>query len=94
MMVHDKERAVNILAKYLRRSDPTFLDETYTLVRTYTERIPRFDPRAIPVLLEFDRVKGVTADTLGPRVIDNSIVDQLAEETFFEKFYEHINNWQ
>jgi len=87
MMVYDKERAVNILAKYLRRSDPAFLDETYTLVRTYTERIPRFDARAIPVLLEFDPVKGVTADALEARVIDNSIVDQLAEEKFFEKFF-------
>ena len=87
MMVHDKERAMNILAKYLRRSDPAFLDETYALVKTYTERIPRFDSRAIPVLLEFDPVKGVTADALAPRVIDNSIVDQLAEEKFFDKFF-------
>lgn len=87
MMVHDKERAVNILAKYLRRSDPAFLDETYSLVKTYTERIPRFDSRAIPVLLEFDQVKGVTADALAPKVIDNSIVDQLAEEKFFEKVF-------
>jgi hypothetical protein len=87
MMVHDKERAVNILAKYLRRSDPAFLEETYLLVRTYTERIPRFDSRAIPVLLEFDPVKGVTADALEARVIDNSIIDQLREERFFEKFF-------
>lgn len=43
MMVDDKERAVRILAQYLRRSDSAFLDETYTLVRTYTERVPRFD---------------------------------------------------
>ena len=55
--------------------------------KTGTERIPRFDSRAIPVLLEFDQVKGVTADALAPRVIDNSIVDQLAEEKFFEKFF-------
>jgi hypothetical protein len=37
--------------------------------------------------LEFDQVKGVTADALASRVIDNSIVDQLAEEKFFEKFF-------
>jgi ABC-type nitrate/sulfonate/bicarbonate transport system substrate-binding protein len=86
MMVHDKERAVKILAKYLRRSDAEFIDETYTLVRTYTERIPRFDSRAIAVLLEFDQVKGVTADVLTARVIDNSIVDQLVEEKFMKKF--------
>jgi NitT/TauT family transport system substrate-binding protein len=87
MMVHDKERAVKILAQYLRRSDPAFLDETYTLVRTYTERVPRFDSRAIPILLEFDQAKGVTADALAAKVIDNSLVDQLVAEKFIEKAF-------
>lgn len=87
MMVHEKDRAVKILAKYLRRSDPVFLDETYTLVRTYTERIPRFDPRAIPTLLEFEQNKGTNPDALAAKVIDNSIVDQLVEEKFMEKLF-------
>ena len=87
MMVHDKDRAVKILAQYLRRSDPAFLEETYTLVRTYTERVPRFDSRAIPVLLEFDQAKGVTADTLAAKVIDNSLVDQLVAEKFIDKLF-------
>jgi ABC-type nitrate/sulfonate/bicarbonate transport system substrate-binding protein len=87
MMVHDKERAVKILAQYLRRSDPAFLDETYTLVRTYTERVPRFDSRAIPILLGFDQAKGVTADALAAKVIDNSLVDQLVAEKFIEKAF-------
>jgi putative hydroxymethylpyrimidine transport system substrate-binding protein len=87
MMVHDKERAVKILAQYLRRSDPAFLDETYTLVRTYTERVPRFDSRAIPILLGFDQAKGVTADALAAKVIDNSLVDQLVAEKFIEKSF-------
>src|SRR3989338_9222529 len=88
MMVHEKDRAVKILAKYLRRSDPVFLDETYTLVRTYTERIPRFDPRAIPTLLEFEQNKGTNPDALAAKVIDNSIVDQLVEEKFMEKLFD------
>jgi len=87
MMVHDKDRAVKILSKYLRRTDPVFLDETYTLVRTYTERTPRFDPRAIPTLLEFEHTKGINADALTAKVIDNSIVDQLVQEKFIEKLY-------
>jgi NitT/TauT family transport system substrate-binding protein len=87
MMVHDKERAVNILARYLRRTDPAFLDETYELVRTYTERTPRFDPRAIPTLLEFEQAKGVNPDAFAAKVIDNSIVDQLVQSKFIEKFY-------
>jgi len=87
MMVHDKDRAVKVLARYLRRTDPVFLDETYTLVRTYTERTPRFDPRAIPTLLEFEQAKGINADALAAKVIDNSIVDQLVQEKFIEKLF-------
>ena len=87
MMVHDKERAMRILAQDLRRSDSAFLDETYTLVTTYTERVPRFDSRAIPILLKFDQAKGITADRLAAKVIDNSIVDQLVAEKFIEKSF-------
>ena len=37
--------------------------------------------------MEFDPLKGVAADALEARVIDNSIIDQLVEEKFFEKFF-------
>lgn len=84
-MVHNKPLATQILAKYLQRSDPAFLDETYTLVKTYTERVPRLDPRVVPLLLEFDPVKGIDAETLKAKMIDNSIVDQLIAEKFIEK---------
>jgi NitT/TauT family transport system substrate-binding protein len=87
MMVHDKDRAVSILARYLRRNDPAFLDETYNLVRTYTERTPRFDLRAIPTLLEFEQAKGVNPDAFAAKVVDNSIVDQLVQEKFIENLY-------
>ncbi len=86
-MVHDKPRAIRVLARYLRRSDAAFLDETYTLVRTYTERVPRVDPRAVPTLLEFEPQKTVDPDVLTARVIDNSIVDQLVQEKFIEKLF-------
>ncbi len=85
MMVHNKDRANKILAKYLQRSDPAFLDETYALVRNYTERVPRVDPRVVPLLLEFDSVKGVDSDLLAAKMIDNSLVDQLLQEKFIQK---------
>lgn len=87
MMNHDKERAVAILAQYLRRSDPVFLDETYELVKKYTERTPRLDPRAIPTLLEFEQAKGVDASAFAAKAVDNSIVDQLVQAKFIEKLY-------
>jgi len=84
-MVHNKETASRIFAKYLRRHEPALLDETYTFVRNYTERIPRVDPRVVPLLLEFDPIKGVGADALTARMIDNSIVDQLPREKFIQR---------
>ncbi len=69
----------------LRRDDPGFLDETYRFVRNYTERTPRVDPRVVPLLLEFDPVKGVDVDTLTAKMIDNSVVDQLLQEKFIQK---------
>src|SRR5258706_1716075 len=85
MMVHNKLLATKILAKYLQRTDPAFLDETYNLVRNYTERVPRLDPRVVPLLLEFDPVKGVDAETMAAKLIDNSIVDQPIVENFIDK---------
>jgi len=85
MMVVNKPLATKILAKYLQRSDSAFLDETYTLVKSYTERVPRLDPRVVPLLLEFDPVAGVDPETLKAKMIDNSIVDQLITEKFIEK---------
>jgi ABC-type nitrate/sulfonate/bicarbonate transport system substrate-binding protein len=84
MMIRNQEQAKKILAKYLKRSDPAFLDETYAFVKNYTERVPRVDRRVVPLLLEFDPVKGVEADALAAKMIDNSIVDQLLREGFIQ----------
>jgi hypothetical protein len=48
MMVHNKERASKILAKYLRRADPAFLDETYTFVRTIPSGLPASTRASFP----------------------------------------------
>jgi hypothetical protein len=37
--------------------------------------------------LEFEPVKGVDAETLTPKVIDNSVVDKLAKDGFIEKVF-------
>jgi hypothetical protein len=69
----------------LQCTDLAFLDETYALARKYTERLPRVDPRVVPLLLEFDPVKGVDPATLQATMIDNSIVDKLIADKFIEK---------
>ncbi|MSP37101.1 MAG: ABC transporter substrate-binding protein [Deltaproteobacteria bacterium] len=87
LMHHDKDGTVKVLQKYFKRSDPAFLEETYNLVIRYIEKIPRVDPRNVATTLEFEPVKGVDADALTLKVIDNSIVDKLAKEGFIDRLY-------
>ena len=86
-MNHDKEATLKVLAKYFKRSDPNFLDETYSLVTKFTEKTPRVDTRNVATVLEFEPVKGVDAETLTPKVIDNSVVDKLVKDGFIEKVF-------
>ena len=84
---HDREATLKVLAKYFKRSDPNFLDETYALVTKFVEKTPRVDARNVATVLEFEPVKGVDAETLAPKVIDNSVVDKLVKEGFIEKVF-------
>ena len=86
-MNHDKETTLKVLAKYFKRNDPNFLDETYGIVTKFTEKIPRVDTRNVATVLEFEPVKGVDAETLTPKVIDNSVVDKLVKDGFIEKIF-------
>src|SRR5215510_7190200 len=86
-MNNDKENTLKVLAKYFKRSDPNFLDETYALVTKFVEKTPRVDSRNVATVLEFEPVKGIDAETLVPKVIDNSVVDKLVKESFIEKVF-------
>jgi ABC-type nitrate/sulfonate/bicarbonate transport system substrate-binding protein len=86
-MNHDKTATLKVLAKYFKRSDPDFLDETYRLVTRFTEKTPRVDSRNVATVLEFEPVKGVDAEALTPKVIDNGVVDKLTKEGFIEKVF-------
>jgi NitT/TauT family transport system substrate-binding protein len=87
LMNHDKETTLRVLAKYFKRSDPNFLEETYDLVIRFTEKTPRVDARNVATVLEFEPVKGVDAESLSAKVIDNSLVDKLAKDGFIEKVF-------
>jgi NitT/TauT family transport system substrate-binding protein len=86
-MNYDKATTVKVLAKYFKRNDPNFLDETYALITKFTEKTPRVDARNVATVLEFEPVKGVDVETLTPKVIDNSVVDKLVKEGFIEKIF-------
>lgn len=82
---HDRERALKVLAKYLKRDDPAFLDEMYKIAVKFTDHNPRIDPRTVATVLEFEPVKGVDAESLAPRAIDNSLIDKLPKKDLSTK---------
>jgi ABC-type nitrate/sulfonate/bicarbonate transport system substrate-binding protein len=82
-MNQQKERALKIIAKYAHFPDTKAAEEHYRDSVTYLERIPRADPEAIQTILEFMGKKGVPVETF----MDNTIVDRLSREGFFEKLY-------
>jgi hypothetical protein len=84
---HDRDTALKVLAKYLKRNEPAFLDEMHKIAVQFTDKTPRVDPRTVATVLEFEPVKGVNAETLTPKVIDNGIVDKLTREGFIEKAF-------
>jgi hypothetical protein len=59
----------------------------YNIAARYIEKVPRVDPRNVATTLEFEPVKGVDADSLTPKVIDNSLVDRLVKEGFIDKVF-------
>ena len=90
-MIQDKGLATKIFTKYLRRSDAGFLEETYSIVANFMERVPRVDPRTVSTVLEFEPIKGADAEGLAAKLIDNSIVDKLVKEGFTEKVFGKAN---
>jgi ABC-type nitrate/sulfonate/bicarbonate transport system substrate-binding protein len=82
-MNQNKERAIKIITKDSRLSDPKMIEEHYNDSVTYLERIPRAEPEAVQTILEFSGKKGVPVETFQ----DNSIVDRLSREGFFDKLY-------
>ena len=81
-----KERAIQIITKYSRLSDPKSIQDFYNDSVTYLERIPRAEPEAIDTILEFMGKKGTPLETF----MDNAIVDRLSREGFFDKLYKKL----
>jgi ABC-type nitrate/sulfonate/bicarbonate transport system substrate-binding protein len=82
-MNRQKERALKIIAKYSRLTDPKMIEQHYSDSVTYLDHIPRAEPEAVQTILEFMGKRDVAAETLQ----DNSIIEKLAREGFFDKLY-------
>jgi NitT/TauT family transport system substrate-binding protein len=82
-MNQQKERALKAIAKYAHISDPKTIEDHYRDSVTYLDRVPRAEPEAVQTILEFMGKKGVPLETFQ----DNSIIDRLTREGFFDKLY-------
>jgi len=82
-MHRNKERALKIITKYARLNDAKLIEQFYDDAITYLDRIPRAEPEAVQTILEFMGKKGTPTETFQ----DNSIIDKLTREGFFEKIY-------
>lgn len=80
---HNKEAASKIIAKYAHLPEGKNTEEFYRDATTYLDRVPRTDPEAVQTILEFMGKKGAPLETF----YDNSMVDKLAREGFFDKLY-------
>jgi NitT/TauT family transport system substrate-binding protein len=82
-MNQNKERALKIIAKYAHLRDAKQVEDHYRDSVTYLDRIPRAEPEAVQTILEFMGKKGIPSETFQ----DNSIVDKLSREGFFDRLY-------
>jgi ABC-type nitrate/sulfonate/bicarbonate transport system substrate-binding protein len=75
-----KEVAVEIIRKYLRKTD---VEDSYQYAARYLEGIPRVDPAGIQTVLAWEG----KSDIAPGRFYDNAIIDRLAQEKFFDSLY-------
>ncbi len=78
-----KERALKVIAQYAHLGDARAVEEHYRDSVTYLDRIPRAEPEAVQTILEFMGKKGTPLETF----MDNSIIEKLTREGFFDKLY-------
>lgn len=82
-MHRNKERALKIIAKYAHLNSGKLVEQFYDDALTYLDKIPRAEPEAVQTILEFMGKKGMPVDTFQ----DNTIIDKLTREGFFDKIY-------
>jgi ABC-type nitrate/sulfonate/bicarbonate transport system substrate-binding protein len=75
-----KEFAVNVMRKYLRKTE---VEDSYEYAARYLERVPRVDPTAIQTVLAWEG----KSDIAPTRFYDNSIIDRLVHEGFIDNLY-------
>ncbi|HEY7165971.1 MAG TPA: ABC transporter substrate-binding protein [Candidatus Binatia bacterium] len=79
----NKDSVMNTIARQTRLQEPKAIEEIYADAVKYVDRIPRVEADAVAATLEFMNKKNVPVETFA----DNSIVDRLVKEPFFDQLY-------
>ncbi len=80
----DKERALRVVAKYMRVADPRMWQIVYDDSARFLEKTPRVEPDAVLTILEF---MGKKKEVPLKSFVDNSIVDSLITDGFVDGLY-------
>ena len=81
-MHRNKDRAIQIITKHSRLNDAKMIEQFYDDAVTYLDRIPEPSQKRCKRSWSYGQER-IPAETFQ----DNSIVDKLAREGFFEKIF-------
>jgi len=84
-MINNKERATQVLTKWLQQKNPKAIDETYQYVATSFNFPTRIAAQGIRNTLDMVAEKNPKIDRNIARYVDESTLDELEKEGFFRR---------
>jgi ABC-type nitrate/sulfonate/bicarbonate transport system substrate-binding protein len=84
-MINNKERATQVLTKWLQQKNPKAIDETYQYVATSFNFPTRIAAQGIRNTLDMVAEKNPKIDRNLAKYVDESILDELDKEGFFKR---------
>jgi len=84
-MINNKERATQVLTKWLQQKNPKAIDETYQYVATSFNFPTRIAAQGIRNTLDMVAEKNPKIDRNIARYVDESTLDELEKEGFFKR---------
>jgi len=84
-MINNKERATQVLTKWLQQKNPKAIDETYQYVATSFNFPTRIAAQGIRNTLDMVAEKNPKIDRNLARYVDESTLDELEKEGFFKR---------
>jgi NitT/TauT family transport system substrate-binding protein len=84
-LLHNKEKASAVLAKWLQQKNPKAIEETYQYIATSFSFPTRIAQQGLRNTLEMVAQKNPKIDMTPSKYLDESTLDELEKEGFFKK---------